>query len=83
MNLSELRQKPHISASSVGDYLECGMLYRFGRIDKLPMEYVSDALEFGSVIHIVLAEYYQSKLTADRLTLKEVHESFRHHWQRV
>jgi putative RecB family exonuclease len=47
------------------------------------MEYVSDALEFGSVIHIILAEYYQSKLTADKLTLKEVHESFRHHWQRV
>jgi putative RecB family exonuclease len=83
MLLSELRQKPHLSASSIGDYLECGMLYRFGRIDRLPMEFVSDALEFGSVIHIVLAEYYQTKITGDRLTLKDVHESFRHHWHRV
>ena len=83
MDLSELRQKPHLSASSVGDYLECGMLYRFGRIDRLPIEFVSDAMEFGSVIHVVLAEYYQAKITGDRLTLKEIHESFRQHWHRV
>ena len=83
MLLSELRQKPHLSASSVNDYLECGMLYRFGRVDRLPMEFVSDALEFGSVIHVVLADYYQAKITGDRLTLKEIHESFRQHWHRV
>ena len=40
MNLSELRQKPHISASSVGDYLECGMLYRFGRLDVNDSDFV-------------------------------------------
>jgi putative RecB family exonuclease len=83
MILSELRQKPHLSASSIGDYLECGMLYRFGRVDRLPMEFVSDALEFGSVIHMVLAEYYQAKMTGDRMNLKDVHESFRQHWHRV
>jgi hypothetical protein len=65
MLLSELRQKSHLSASSIGDYLECGMLYRFSRIDRLPMEFVADAMEFGSVIHIVLAEYYQAKMTGD------------------
>jgi putative RecB family exonuclease len=66
MDLSELRQQPHLSASSIGDYIECGMLYRFGRIDRLPMEFVSDAMEFGSVIHMVLAEYYQAKITGDK-----------------
>jgi hypothetical protein len=50
MNLSDLRQQPHLSASSIGDYLDCGMLYKFGRVDRLPREYVADALEFGSVI---------------------------------
>jgi putative RecB family exonuclease len=82
MDLSELRQNPHLSASSIGDYLECGMLYRFGRIDRLPMEFVSSDLEFGSVIHKCLAEYYRMKMTGDRLRLKEIHESFRHTWHR-
>jgi putative RecB family exonuclease len=59
------------------------MLYRFSRVDRLPMEFVADALEFGSVIHKVLAEYYQAKMTGDRLTLKDIHESFRQHWHRV
>ena len=35
MTLYELRQKPHLSASSVGDYIDCGMLYKFGRVDRL------------------------------------------------
>ena len=83
MNLHDLRQQPHLSASSIGDYLDCGMLYKFGRVDRLPREYVADALEFGTVIHAVLAEYYQAKMTGDRMLLKDVHESFRQHWQRV
>ena len=58
MDLAELRKSEHLSASGISDYLECGMLYRFGRVDRLPMEFISDALEFGSVIHMVLAEYY-------------------------
>ncbi len=36
MVLYELRQKPHLSASSIGDYIDCGMLYKFGRVDCLP-----------------------------------------------
>ena len=57
MNLGDLRQKPHLSASSIGDYIDCGMLYKFGRVDRLPREFVADAMEFGTVIHKVLAEY--------------------------
>jgi putative RecB family exonuclease len=47
------------------------------------MEFIPDAMEFGSVIHMVLAEYYQAKITGDRLLLKDVHESFKDHWHRV
>ena len=83
MVLSELRQMPHLSASSIGDYVECGLLYKLGRIDRIPMEYKSDALEFGSVIHLVLGEYYEVKMVGDRMSLKDVHENFRQHWQRV
>ena len=80
MNLSDLRQKPHLSASSIGDYIDCGMLYKFGRVDRLPRQFVADAMEFGTVIHAVLAEYYQSKMTGDRMLLKDIHESFRVLW---
>ncbi len=80
MTLSELRKGQHLSASSINDYVECGLLYRFGRIDRLPMEFISDALEFGSTIHLVLGEYYQAKMTGDRMALKDIHESFERHW---
>jgi len=83
MNLHDLRQQPHLSASSIGDYLDCGMLYKFGRIDRLPMEFVSDALEFGTVIHAVLAEYYQAKMTGDRMLLKDTHDLFKDIWNQT
>lgn len=83
MELFDLRQKPHLSASSIGDYLDCGMLYKFGRVDRLPMEYVADALEFGTVIHKVLAEYYQSKMTGDRMLLKDIHDLFEDLWHQT
>ena len=41
MELSELRKKPHLSASGVNEYIECGLLYRFGRIDRLPKEFLN------------------------------------------
>ena len=63
MDLYYLRQQPHLSASSIGDYLDCGLLYKFGRVDRLQREYVADALVFGTVIHAVLAEFYQAKMT--------------------
>ena len=43
MVLSELRKTPHLSASSVGEYVECGLLYKLGRIDRIPMEFKADA----------------------------------------
>ena len=83
MELYELRQKPHLSASSIGSYLDCGMLYRFSRVERLPMEFVSDALEFGSVIHRVLAEFYQVKMTGSRMLLKDIHNLFKDFWHQT
>ena len=80
MSLSDLRALPHLSASSIGDYLDCGLLYKFGRIDKLKPEMKPDALEFGSVIHLVLAEIYQNQMAGLNLSIKEIHESFEKHW---
>ena len=81
MNLSDLRQKPHLSASSVNDYIDCGMLYKFSRVDRLRRELVADAMEFGTVIHKVLAEFYQAKMIGDRMMLKDIHQIFKKLWK--
>jgi putative RecB family exonuclease len=83
MTLSELRQTPQLSASSIGNFIECGLLYKFGRIDRIPMEFVSDALKFGSTIHRVLESDYQAKMIGDRMLLRDIHESFERHWKKA
>ena len=83
MDIQAARKGPHLSASSVTTYLDCGLLYKFSKIDHIQPEYVADALEFGTVIHKVLAEYYQSRMTNDRLTLKQIHELFETHWKQT
>ena len=37
----------------------------------------------GTIIHKVLAEYYQSRMTNERLTLKQIHELFETHWKQT
>jgi putative RecB family exonuclease len=80
MDLNELRAKPHLSSSSIGDYIDCSMLYKFSRVDKLPREFVPSSLEFGTVIHLVLAEFYRGKMDGYKMNLKDIHESFKKHW---
>ena len=53
---------PHLSASAINEYVECSMAYKFGRIDKLPREFKSDAMEFGTAIHRVLEQFYSEKM---------------------
>lgn len=81
MTLSELRKTEHLSASSIGAYVECSLLYKFSKIDKLPMEEKSDAMEFGSSIHWVLEQYYQEKMIGEKLLLKDIHELFEKSWR--
>ena len=83
MELSELRNTPHLSASSVGDYLDCGLLYKLGRIDKIKPAFTPDAMEFGSAIHMVLAEIHQQKMVGVELSIKEIQESFEKHWTKL
>jgi putative RecB family exonuclease len=80
MELSILRRKPHLSASSIGTYVDCSLQYYFSYVQRLPMEFVSDALEFGSAIHLTLADFYRAKMVGDRMLLKDVHESYKQHW---
>ena len=83
MNFSDLRQQPHLSASSIGEYVECSLLYKLGRIDRLPMEFKSDALEFGTCIHRVLEQYYSAKMIGEKMLLKDVHQIFETIWESI
>jgi putative RecB family exonuclease len=80
MILSELRQQPHLSASSIGEYTECSMLYLLGRVRKLPMEFKAEALEFGTCIHRVLEQFYSVRMIGEKMLLKDVHQIFDTIW---
>jgi len=83
MVLSDLRKTQHLSASSIGTYVECSLMYKFSKIDKIPMEYKSDAMEFGSAIHQTLDYYYQEKLIGEDLLLKDIHAIFETTWKNI
>jgi len=80
MDINELRRKPHLSSSSVNDYCDCSLQYKFGRIDKLPQESKSDALIFGSCIHKALSDFHQERMIGNKLSLQQLHQTFENHW---
>jgi putative RecB family exonuclease len=83
MVLSELRQMPHLSASSILSYCDCSLAYKFGRIDRLPMEFKPVAMEFGTCIHRVLEQYYSAKMIGEKLLLKDIHEIYDSTWKGI
>ena len=83
LDITEFKTKPHLSASSVNDYIDCGLLYKLSRIDKIQPDFKSDAMELGSAIHMTLAEFYQAKMIGENLLLKEIQESFEGFWREL
>jgi putative RecB family exonuclease len=83
MEIHELRDRPHLSASGINDYLECGLLYKFSRIDKRQPESYSDGLVLGQAIHRVLADFYKKLQTGTRLAQKHLEESFDYYWEEL
>lgn len=81
MDLAELRKREHISASAINDYIECGLHYKFSRIDKLEPEFRSDNLVFGSTIHKVIAHFHQERMIGKIPTVSELHVIFEEHWR--
>ena len=81
MNLAELRQQPHLSISSISTYIDCGLLYRFSRVDKLKPEFKADVLVFGSVIHRILEIFYQGFLEGYKISLSELCDLFENYWR--
>jgi len=77
------KQLTHLSASAISDYVDCGLLYKFSRVDKLPPEFKSDALVYGTAIHAVLADFYQCLHEGRKISLTELHSLFADHWRRL
>jgi len=81
MDITELHHKPHLSASAIGTYIDCGLAYRFSKVDKIKPEFVSDALVYGTVIHHSLETFYLEKKFGKILSLKQVQEAFEEYWE--
>jgi len=80
-SILEMRKQPHLSASSIKSYLDCGLYYKFSRIDKLERTHTSDNLLFGSTIHKVLADYNQEKVIGNYMGLEDLTELFSQYWK--
>ncbi|MGD0282348.1 MAG: PD-(D/E)XK nuclease family protein [Dissulfurispiraceae bacterium] len=73
-----------MSASSISEYIDCSLSYKFSRIDLIRPEFKIDALEFGTVIHEVLAfNNSERKLMEKNLKLDEIIRFFEQKWKSV
>ena len=81
MNNNENNLLNHLSASSIRDYMDCGLLFKFTRIDRLQFELKPSALIFGTVIHRVLAEFNEERMNANILSSEELKRRFEEYWQ--
>jgi putative RecB family exonuclease len=81
MDLQEMRKGDHLSASSINDYMECGLLYKLSRIDKCKPAFTADALIFGSSIHKTMADFNQLRMLGEIMSLEGLHRSFEAYWK--
>ena len=79
-SILEMRKQPHLSASSIKAYLDCGLYYKFSRVDKKQRTHTSDNLLFGSTIHKVLADYNQEKIIGNHMGLEDLTKLFEKYW---
>ncbi|MBF0515237.1 MAG: PD-(D/E)XK nuclease family protein [Desulfovibrionaceae bacterium] len=80
MDIAEIRSKPHLSASSIGSYLDCGLLYRFSRDKDIQPDFIPDALVFGTVIHKALEFYHTQRLGGLKPSCRDLINRFEELW---
>lgn len=81
MDIAALRTQPHLSASGISDYRECGLRYKFRRIDHIEPEFTSDSLVFGGVIHKALELFHLCRIDGIEFPLDELLEYFEELWK--
>ena len=80
MDIGDLRNKPHLSASSVNAYLECGLNYMFGRIAHIEPEFIADNLVFGKAVHKALEIFHRQRMEGVKLSQEEFLNEFETWW---
>ena len=83
MDLQKLREKPHLSASSITAYIDCSLQYKIKRVDHVKSEFVSEALLFGTAIHKVLADFYQERMSGNNLVISDLENLFETYWTEI
>jgi len=81
--LHDLRAKPHLSASSVMDYIECGLRYKLSRVDKKTPDHRSASLVLGSAIHRTLKQYNIARRDGKTFTLEDLQDRFDSNWKDI
>jgi putative RecB family exonuclease len=81
MDIMQLRREPHLSASSINDFLDCSLMFKFSRIDKIKTESTSDALVLGSCVHQALAKLNESRILGNKLPLEVLQQEFEKQWK--
>ncbi len=81
MHIEELRMKPHLSASSINAYLECGLQYKLSRIDKVKPDFTPDALVYGSTIHKIIEHIQTIRMCGDCPVIEEMVALFEQIWR--
>ena len=79
-NFIHLTEEPHLSASSIQKYIDCGLMYRFSKVDRLEPEFTPGVLLFGSAIHWAIAHINQGRKVESTLVLSDVLECFEDKW---
>jgi len=66
----------HLSASSINSYIDCGLNFKFSKIDNRQPESISDSLIFGTVIHKVIELYHHERTLGTKLSVLDVTSYF-------
>lgn len=66
----------HLSYSSIRQYIDCSLGYKFKKIDCIKPEFISDNLIFGSCMHKTLAKFNQHRAREKPTTFHELGDWF-------
>jgi len=80
MDIQEMWKTPHLSASSISKYIDCSLLYRFSKIDRLKPDFTMDVLIFGSAVHFVISLIHQGRKVGSPLGISDVCQAFEEQW---
>ena len=84
MVLSELRQQPHLSASSIGEYVECSLAVHVSDVligclwnsNQMPWNLAPASI-------VSLSNIYSAQMIGEKMLLKYVHEIFETTWTAI